>query len=644
MSPNAIRRKVALAVAILVAVQSGVVGPTPAHASVRPPQTYEASAPAAPTPVVPYGASGWKYQQTSQGGLAGFEAVNFNDAAWPVGSSPFGSPGNCPVAAGVATTWSVNTDLLLRRSMSIPAGTQGVEVWIVVDNDAIGVYWNGTLIGGPLVHEGCADANQPMRFAVSAASVTGTDVLAIRLRDRGSESYGNVQVVTGAMPDEPATCDVQCLENGGFLGDPVQSFSGAFMYDRLDIAIPGRGPAPSFARSYNSRDDRTGSMGPGWMHNYSARLRHPGDGSLDLLFVGPDGNTDRFTRNNDETFSPPPAVDRTLVRLADGTFVVTEPSQLRWAFDAAGSLTAITDRFGNTSSLGYNAAGELITISDPAGRGSLALTYTAGKLTSVTDWASPARTVGYQYDAAGRLWKVTDREGNVTTFAYDGPSARLTTVTDARGNVALTLTYDAQGRVATQKDAKGLVSGATTTFAYVVNGDGTRVTTLTEPPTSFEPAFSPTTVDTYNAQGWLTSRVARPTSTETLTESYTYDPGGFRTSMTNPRGATTEFCYDRTHAGATIAGSRGNLTRIIAPAPTSPRPSPQPASRRARPSRAPRICPRSTSTSPPIWSTTPPPPNSCRRRTGTPTLIPGPSRRSPSTSTATRPTRGRSPG
>ena len=58
-------------------------------------------------------------------------------------------------------------------------------------------------------------------------------------------------------------------------------------------------------------------------------------------------------------------------------------------------------------------------------------------------------------------------------------------------DVAVTMTYDAQGRVATQKDAEGLITGATTTFDYVVNGDGSRVTTVTYPPTSFEPPRSP---------------------------------------------------------------------------------------------------------------------------------------------------------
>jgi len=458
--------------------------------------------------------------------------------------------------------------MLVRRRIALAAGEEGVQVWVAIDNDITEIFWNGTQIGGPSSHENCPTLDS-RSFPVDPGIVTTDNVLAIRARDRGVESYLDVRVVTGGMPIEAAPDETVRTENQATGGDPVGTFHGQFAYSFTDLAISGRGPAPVFTRSYNSADTRTGPLGPGWTHSYNARLRDPGDGSGDLLFVRPSGATDRFRRNNDETFSPSPAELATLVRNADLTYTVTEKDQTRWTFDQAGALTAITDRHGNTSALGYNAAGELVSVSDPAGRGSLTLAYTAGKLTSVTDWASPARAVGYQYDAQGRLWKVTDREGKLTTFGYDGTSSRLTSITDARGNVALTLTYDASGRVAAQQDAQGLASGATTTFAYVVNGDGTRVTTVTSPPTSFEPAFSPTIVDTYNPSGWLTSRVTRPSSSETLTESYAYDANGFRSAVTDPRGNTTNFCYDVSYAGSAIAGSRGNLTRVIGSAPTA---------------------------------------------------------------------------
>jgi RHS repeat-associated protein len=369
--------------------------------------------------------------------------------------------------------------------------------------------------------------------------------------------------------DEPAPDGTEEQENGETGGDPVQTFSGALLYRHTDLAIPGRGPAVQFGRAYNSADTRSGPLGPGWTHSYNVRLRGPGDSSEDQLLVRADGNTDRFTHNPDGTFSPPPAVYASLVRNPDGSYLVTERDQRSWAFDPGGRLTAIGDRFGNTSTLTYDIGGRLATISDPAGRGQLTLAYGAnGRLLTVSDWLAPARTVTYGYDASGRLQTVTDREGKITTFAYDGTTQRIAAVTDARGNTALTNTYDTQGRVLTQKDARGVTTGDVTTFAYVVNPDGTRVTTLTAPATSFEPTFNPTLTDSYDANGWLVERITRPNSSDILTQSFTYDIAANRTSVTDARGNRTDFCYDVDYAGAAISGSRGNLTRIIGPPPT----------------------------------------------------------------------------
>ena len=369
---------------------------------------------------------------------------------------------------------------------------------------------------------------------------------------------------------QPAPDGTEPRENGGTGGDPVQTFSGAFLYHHTDIGMAARGPAVDFARAYNSAETRVGPLGPGWTLSYDVRLRAPGAGSQDELLVRPDGNTDHFTHNPDGTFSPPPAVYSSLVHNPDGTYRVTERDQSSWTFDAGGRLTVVSDRYGNASALTYDQAGRLATISDPAGRGHLTLAYGAGgRLLTVSDWLAPARTVTYGYDTSGRLQTVTDREGKITTFAYDATTSHVTTITDARTHVALTLTYDGQGRVATQKDARGLTTGDQTTFGYVVNGDGTRVTTVTHPVTSFEPSFQPTVVDSYDPNGWLTSRVSRPTSTETLTATSTYDVAGDRTSLMDPRGNRTDFCFDVNYAGVAISGSRGNLTRVISPPPTT---------------------------------------------------------------------------
>jgi RHS repeat-associated protein len=370
--------------------------------------------------------------------------------------------------------------------------------------------------------------------------------------------------------EEPAPDGTEEEENGGTGGDPVQTFSGAYRYRHTDLAIAGRGPAIDFVRAYSSADTRSGPLGPGWTHSYNVRLRGTGDGSQDLLLVRADGNTDRFTHQPDGSFSPPDAVYSTLVENPNGSYLVTDKDQSAWSFDHGGRLTAVSDRYGNTSTLTYNSQGRLGTISEPASRGHLSLTYgSTGRLVTVSDWLGTPRTVTYGYDTSGRLQTVTDRRGKITTFAYDGASSHLATITDANGHVALTLAYDGQGRVSTQKDARGITTGDETTFGYVVNGDGTRTTTVTHPTTSLEPSFHRTVVDSYAATGWLTSRVSQPSSTETLTETYAYDTIGDRAAVTDARGNVTNFCYDVDYAGAAIGGSRGNLTRVIGPAPTT---------------------------------------------------------------------------
>ena len=359
-------------------------------------------------------------------------------------------------------------------------------------------------------------------------------------------------------------------------GDPVQTLTGSFTYTRTDAAIPGLGPSPTFSRTYNSLDSRSGVLGPGWTHSYAMRVRRPlGDTSGDLLLIGPKGRSDRYDYNaSTGTHTSPAGVLTRLIRSPDGGFIAQHPDRSSWTFDASGNLTRITDRHGNHSDLTYDGSGRLSTISDPAGRGALTLTYDGnGRLWKVTDWLTSARVVEYAYDTntPSRLRTVKDREGNVTTYGYDGTSQRLVTITDANGHVAITMTYDGQGRVATQKDARGLASGQQYTFAYVTNGDGTKTTTVTMPPTSHESSWSPTMADTYDTQGRLIRRVTKPTSSsaDDMTVELGYDADWNVVSYRDGRGNVTTFCYDVDEAGVAIPGSRANPTRRIEPAPSS---------------------------------------------------------------------------
>ena len=303
----------------------------------------------------------------------------------------------------------------------------------------------------------------------------------------------------------------------------------------------------------------------------------PGDGTADVVLVGPQGRSDRYTPAGNGNYTPPAGVYTTLQKNNDNTYLAHPQGSLHLDLQRLGRLLPFRIAYGNAARLTYDDGGRLASVSDPAGRGSLNFAYdtATGRLSSVNDWAG--RVVRYAYDSNGRLNRVTDREGQVTTYAYDGSSSRLTTITDANGHVAVTNVYDSQGRVSTQKDARGLSTGELTSFTYAANADGTKTTTVTYPSTSFDPNWRHTEIDTYDNKGRITQHVSRPTanSAEWITKSFSYDGASNLASVRDGRGNTTTFCYDVDYGGSTIAGGRGNLTRRIdsAPTPGGPRPT-----------------------------------------------------------------------
>lgn len=114
------RRHIGVALVAALCAQVLLSGPVVAQPVSQPSVPATDVTPTAPgTMVVPYASAGWKYQQTAHDGVPGFEAISFNDAAWPSGTGAFGSGGGCAIQSSVQTAWSVNTDLLLRRHVSL---------------------------------------------------------------------------------------------------------------------------------------------------------------------------------------------------------------------------------------------------------------------------------------------------------------------------------------------------------------------------------------------------------------------------------------------------------------------------------------------------------------------------------------------
>ena len=201
----------------------------------------------------------------------------------------------------------------------------------------------------------------------------------------------------------------------------------------------------------------------------------------------------------------------------------------KYAYDAAGRLTGVTDPLGHTKSDGYDATGDLTSATDPLGHVTRYSYDAAGQLTARTDGAGTVTSFGY--DAAGHLTGVIPASPQpAVSYGYDA-AGRMTTMHDGTG--ASTWTYDSAGRVT------AATSGAGTTLKYGYDASGVR-TSLTYPDgravaygldavgrVASETDASGTVKYSYDAAGEVTG-VARPNGT---TSSYFYDPDGLITQI-----------------------------------------------------------------------------------------------------------------
>src|SRR5262249_10430398 len=129
----------------------------------------------------------------------------------------------------------------------------------------------------------------------------------------------------------------------------------------------------------------------------------------------------------------------------------------------------------------------------------------------------------FNFNSAGRLTSIVDRNNNTTTFGYDG-SNRLSTITDFN-NLVINLAYNAAGRVSTITDPAN------------------RVITLG-----------------YNASNQLTGI----TDPDTAAMGYGYDTSGRMTSLTDPRTNVYNIVYTFARVSSITRPSTGGSESFTA--------------------------------------------------------------------------------
>jgi RHS repeat-associated protein len=445
--------------------------------------------------------------------------------------------------------------------------------------------------------------------------------------DTDGDGKGDACDVAGYEPSIPPPPPIYRPNGlGGVTGqslyaDPVNLATGAYIFSRELMSVPGVGLPFQFAIYYNSASTLMSPVGVKWTHTYNWHIESLGEDTVAVRRG--DGSSDYFTKDGTDYVPKYSGVTSTLSEGGMGGFIYTTRERNVYTFDSDGRLTKIQDRNGNTVVLKYSS-GLLAQIIDTRNN-TATLTYdTEGYLKSV-DYAS-LQEVGFTHDA-GNLVSVTKADGRSLEFTYD-TSSRLLTGTGSDSVVFVRNEYDEEGRVVRQWDGKNAestityqgngqvevtdrlgrtetrtfdvlnrlvewvdASGAVRTYTYDENSNVTAFANpdgnlfLTEydsigNPVKFTDPLGNVIIDEYNdsqnphrltkrtdAAGFATAleydakgnllRTVNPLGDETL---FTYSERGLLLTITSPNGGITRFTYTNTGYLKTVTDPLGAVT------------------------------------------------------------------------------------
>ena len=341
---------------------------------------------------------------------------------------------------------------------------------------------------------------------------------------------------------------------------PCYPAFGIYTTEAIDLSIHTTGPPLTVTRQYDSSRAVDGPSGIGWFSGLTPRLYYatylfsaPSTYTHEVDINMPDGFQDRFNANADGTFSAPPGRFDTLVKNADGTYTLSlQRSTSKLKFNADGTLSSMSDDYGNTIGYSYDAAGRTQRVADNAGSGRyLDVTWdtSTGRISMVTD--SAGRQVKYLYNADGTLRSAADpvaSQASVTSVKYTYTPGRfvplLSSVSDRWNRTISQLTWDSNDRLGSYTDGAyfdnnpAASPGEKYRYEYHPNGVPGDSRPFTIKSDSYQ-----TTVYYYSPNGLVNSHA-------------TYDGNGLPSSVSDDFGSSS-FTYDSSGRVSTM--TRGNV-------------------------------------------------------------------------------------
>lgn len=197
------------------------------------------------------------------------------------------------------------------------------------------------------------------------------------------------------------------------------------------------------------------------------------------------------------------------------------------SFDPAQDLFTRLERPGLRLNFTYSPIGQLLTRTETD-----TTTHTLPYST-----AGQARTWTYGWTSTGKLAStngplpVTATKDDTQTFAYDA-LGNLSSVINGLGQVTGFAGYDANGRPATMTDANGIVT------AFVYDGLGRTTSVKVKHPTTA--SLDATTTIDYDVEGRVTG-ITRPATEKLIVD---YDLAGRVTAIRNPSGERIDYTLD----------------------------------------------------------------------------------------------------
>jgi RHS repeat-associated protein len=257
-----------------------------------------------------------------------------------------------------------------------------------------------------------------------------------------------IPAVQGPTPPPSHQPNVALASKQG--SDPVDSATGEFVYQVVDLAFPGFGVPFELKRTYRSRLDYSGPLGFGWDHSLNQKVVRADANTI--VFSNGEGQTIVFSLSSGVWSATDPRIFLQIQPNADGTTLLWDPRGLIRSFDAGGFLQSERDVHGVGLSVTWEATPtgdkRVASVDDSVGRhiqfsyradgflGAVSASgldasydYTNGDLILAQN--AQGRTEGYEYQNgfadAGSIALTEDQIQNGCREACLGPNAACST-------------------------------------------------------------------------------------------------------------------------------------------------------------------------------------------------------------------------